>query len=284
MKKKMRIFIGLLLVIIGVFVIYESISYSPVKNEFAQNKERLLENEKPRSPGKFSENELKKYPEALRKYFSVCGFIDKPKMSYSLAKYKDVDFVLNTKQKPLKTTYERVNAGFHPNVLAFIDTKFYGIPFQGIDSYFNEKGSMKGVLGKHLTLFDESGEEFYTGSLVTYLSESLLVPTAALQLFITWKEIDDRTLEGTLNYSGYEVKGMFYFNENGELDKFTTNDRVSIDSSGNRVKAPWSALFSDYTSENGMRHPRHLKAIWHYKAGDSVYFDGKMTSLEYGYK
>lgn len=282
--KKMRIAVGILITILGLVIIYESIGYSPVKNDFEQRKEKIISRKKNHEDEFFSEEELSKYPEALRNYFRVCGFIDKPKMTYSVAKYKNVDFILNAKQKPLKIDYERVNDGLSPNVLAFIDTKFYGIPFQGIDSYYDKDGSMKGVLGKHIKLFDESGKDFYTGSLVTYLSECLLVPTAALQDFIVWKEIDNKTLEATLKYNGYEVKGNFYFNEKGELEKFTTNDRVAIDSSGKKAQAPWSAIFANYVSENKMKHPKHLKAIWHYETGDSVYFDGNMTTLEYGYK
>ncbi len=282
--KKMGIALGLLFAISGLIIMYESIDYSPVKSDFEQKKEKIISRKQNHRDAVFSDDELMKYPEALRNYFRVCGFIDKSKMTYSIAKYKNVDFILNTKQKPLKIDYERVNDGVTPNVLAFIDTKFYGIPFQGVDSYDGKDGSMKGVLGKSITLFDESGEDFYTGSLVTYLSECLLVPTAALQDFIAWKKIDNHVLEATLKYNGYEVKGNFYFNDKGELEKFTTNDRVAIDSSGKKTQAPWSAIFSNYVSENKMRHPKHLKAIWHYETGDSVYFDGEMTTLEYGYK
>ena len=281
--KRMGIAIGMLLILLGSIIIYESIDQSPVKNEFYKKKEVIFRDTTNHTLGSFSQEELTTYPSALRKYFEVCGFIGKPKMMTLVAKYSDVDFVLNSKQKPLKISYERINDGLQPNVLAFIDTKFFGIPFQGIDSYYDQKGSMKGVLGKKITLFDESGEDFYTGSLVTYLSECLLVPTAALQDFITWREIDDQTIEGTINYSEYEVKGVFYFKENGELEQFTTNDRVAIDSTGKKTKAPWSALFDNYVSENGMKHPKHLKAIWHYEEGESIYFDGEMDSLEYKY-
>ncbi|MBO0454646.1 DUF6544 family protein [Candidatus Enterococcus murrayae] len=281
--KKMKIVIGVIFIILGLIVIYENINYSPVKNMFQQKRERILKDKNIKELETFSERELKDYPKALRKYFEVCGFIGKSKMTGSVAKYEDVKFILNAHQKPLKISYERINDGLQPNVLAFIDTNIYGIPFQGIDSYYKNEGSMKGVLGKAFTIFDESGKDFYIGSLVTYLSECLLVPTAALQDFITWREIDEQTLEAKIEYSGYEVEGIFYFNGIGEFERFTTNDRIAIDSSGMKTKAPWSAIVDDYVTENGMKHPKHLQAIWHYDDGDSIYFDGEMKSLTYHY-
>ncbi|WP_146622624.1 DUF6544 family protein [Enterococcus florum] len=274
---------GILLIVLGGIIAYESVGYSPVKRAFHQQKQQLVEASSLGRPEVFSKQEIARLPRSLRKYLEHCGFAEQPKMRYSIAKFESVDFVLNVGQKPLKIDYERVNDGNQPNALALIDTRLYGIPFQGIDAYVNNQGSMKGVLGKQFTLFDETREDFYISCLVTYLSECLIVPSVVFQDFITWEEVDSQTVKGTLKHSGYEVSGIFYFSARGELERFTTEDRIAIDPSGNKSKAPWTAKFSEYVEENGLLHPKRLQAIWHYPAGDSIYFDGEMVSLQYGY-
>lgn len=57
----------------------------------------------------------------------------------------------------------------------------YGIPFKGLDLYTAVNGTMKGVLAKLFTLFNQSGETMNKASLVTFLSECLIIPNVAIQ-------------------------------------------------------------------------------------------------------
>jgi hypothetical protein len=43
----------------------------------------------------------------------------------------------------------------------------------------------------------------------------------------------------------------------------------------------WSAVCGEYVETNGIRRPTVLQAIWHYDAGDLVYFDGKDVTIEF---
>ncbi|MNJ63434.1 hypothetical protein D3C77_593350 [compost metagenome] len=53
---------------------------------------------------------------------------------------------------------------------------------------------------------------------------------------------------------------------------------------GTREKVQWSAHFSDYIQNiNGIKQPTTLQAVWNYKEGDLLYFDGKHAEFEYGY-
>ena len=57
---------------------------------------------------------------------------------------------------------------------AYIDSSLYGIPFEGLDSFLRGKGSMKGILGKPFTLFDERGADMDQVCLVTFLAGTIL--------------------------------------------------------------------------------------------------------------
>ena len=104
----------------------------------------------------------------------------------------------------------------------------FGVPFQGYDYYMDGKGGMKGVLAKLFTLFDQTGPEMDKACLITYLAEAFFLPEAFLKDFITFKQIDEHTVEATITNKGVTASGVFHFNDSYEMTSFTTNDRGQI--------------------------------------------------------
>lgn len=275
----MLVIIGALLLVIGIITVFFNISYSETNAEFLELTDRLL-TDMPKESSVFTEEDLVDLPLPVQKYLRYCGYIGKPKMSFMKATYKDVDFVFD-KNKPIKIDYTQYNFVNEPNRIAYIDSSMYGIPFEGLDSYTAGNGSMKGVLAKLFTLFNQTGETMDKASLVTFLSECLIVPNAALQDYVVWEEIDDLHAKATLSYYGVTVGGIFTFNENGEMLSFTTDDREATATDGTSEKIKWSAICSEYVETNGIKRSTALQAVWHYDNGDLVYFDGRDIVIEF---
>jgi hypothetical protein len=202
-------------------------------------------------------------------------------MSYAKLVYKDVKFSLGRDKPMIKIDYTQYNFVNKPDRIAYIDSSIYTIPFEGFDSYVDGAGSMKGVLAKLFTLFHQTGGAMDKSSLVTFLSESLLVPNEALQGYIDWKAIDDLHAKASISYYGISASGIFTFNEKGEMLSFTTNDREVASTDGTSEKVKWSIVCNEYQKINGIIKPTVFQAIWNYDDGDLVYFDGKGTITEY---
>lgn len=269
-----------LVAIIVIFIIYFVQPYSPIKSEFnkavLKTTDIMMLNE-----DVFTEKDIENLPLPVQKYFRNYGYIGTPKMSYMVATHKNVDFSTGINKPTLKIEYKQVNFVKEPVRYAFIDSSMFGIPFQGFDSYTNGVGSMKGVVAKAITLFNQRGKEMDKACLVTVLSECLIVPNIALQDYIKWEEIDNTHAKATISYYGITASGIFSFAENGEMRSFTTNDRMAVDFNGNSAQAPWSAVCDNYKEVNGLRVPTSLKAIWHYSEGEQVYFDGNSVDIKY---
>lgn len=231
--------------------------------------------------GVFTNADIAELPLPVQKHFQYCGYIGKPKMSNMNIHFDDVDFVLSPDKPKLKIKYTQYNFAEEPERVAYIDTSLYGIPFEGIDAYLNGAGSMKGVIAKAFTLFDQKGEGMDKASLVTCLAESLFLPATALQDYISWKEIDDTHAEAVINYYGTSASGIFTFEDNGAMVSFFTDDREYTDTKGNNQKVKWSAICADYKEVDGIKQPSNLKAVWHFAAGDLVYFDGRDITVKY---
>ncbi|GGG11389.1 DUF6544 family protein [Paenibacillus aceti] len=275
--------IAILAVIIVGILIFLNIPYSTTKAGFERTVTEQLRNSEATS-NPFTLEDIEKLPEPLQKYFTYSGYIGTPKMSHMKIAFKQVDFMMSPDKPAIKIDYTQYNFVREPVRFAYIDTSMYGIPFEGLDSYIDGHGGMKGVLGKVIPLFNQTGEEMDQAALVTFLSESLVVPHAVLQDYITWESVDATHAKATIIYKGVSASGIFTFNEVGEPLSFTTEDRSLISTDGMVQQVTWSAFFKDYKTIDGIRQPTHLQAVWNLEQGDLVYFDSDDFTIEYGMK
>ena len=275
----MLIMIGVLLIIIGIIIVFFNVSYSKTRTEFTEISGNLIA-KADRETGVFAEEDIADLPLPVQNYFRYCGYIGAPKMSHIKAMHRNVDFSFGKDKPAIKIDYTQYNFANEPIRIAYIDSSMYGIPFEGLDSYIDGAGSMKGVIAKLFTLFNQTGEAMDKASLVTYLSECLIIPNVALQDYVIWEEIDDLHAKATISYYGISASGTFTFNEKGEMLSFTTDDREVISTDGTSEKVKWSAVCSEYEKTNGIKKPSVFQAIWHYDDGDLIYFDGKDTVIK----
>jgi hypothetical protein len=280
---KIALIIGIL--IIGIIIFFK-IPYSRTKSEFSNVIEQTILNTTGKSTEAaelFSEKDIANLPLPVQKYFKYCGFMGTPKMSYMKATFKDIDFKMSA-DRTVKIDYTQYNFAGKPERFALIDSSLYGIPFEGLDSYRDGAGSMRGVLAKVIPLFDQRGESMDKASLVTFLAECLIFPDAAIKDYIKWEEIDDTHVKATITYYGISAEGVFTFDENGAVTSFKTKDRVATNMDGSTRQAEWSALYSGYQIVDGIRQPKVLKSVWHYPEGDNIYFNENESKVGIEYK
>lgn len=271
-KKIMGYLIGIVFLIIGIGVLFFTIPSSKTKREF-QNITTELTDATIEQTGLITEEDIANLPSSVQDYFRYTGYVGKRKTSYAKAFYRQVDFSLG-KDKPLITMdYTHYNFTEEPARVALIDSSLFGIPFEGIDTYREGKGSMKGIFGKLITLFDYQGPAMDKASLVATLSECLLFPTIALQDYVVWEEIDKLHAKATITHDGVTATGIFTFNELGEMTSFSTFDKQPTTAEEHSEPIRWTAACSKYTEIDGIKQPTQLQAIWNYIEGDYVYFN-----------
>jgi hypothetical protein len=281
-KKTMWIILSVVAVIIVSILIFFNIPYSKTRNAFNNTIKSLTSNIKSNS-NVFTEEDIKDLPQPVQNYYRYCGYIGKPKMSYIKIFFDNIDFYMTNggKQTKISIDYTQYNFASAPSRFAYIDSNIYGLPFEGFDSFHNGNGRMEGVLGKIVTLFDQTGDNMDKASLVTFLSESLILPTAGIQEYIEWEAIDNTHAKATITYNGTSASGIFTFDNNGLMLNFRTSDRGATEMDGTTRSADWSAICSNYEEVNGVKLPTALQGVWHYPEGDFLYFDGK--NVEYVY-
>ena len=280
MKKKIMIALIVVAAIILLLAVWFNIPYSPVKAQFITDVEARAQKVTAVASEKYTADDFKDLPPTIQKYLELNGYIGAKRYAVLSMEYRNVDFGLGVNKPRLKIDYTHTDFSDSPDRLAFIDSKMFGVPFQGYDYYMDGKGGMKGVLAKLFTLFDQTGPEMDKACLITYLAEAFFLPEAFLKDFITFKQIDEHTVEATITNKGVTASGVFHFNDSYEMTSFTTNDRGQIAPDGTIEYTPWEAQCENYKEySDGIRRPTVFRAVWKNKAGDFIYFDGKISRV-----
>lgn len=282
-RKKVMVVLGILLAVIGLIIVWFNISYSPTKKAFSRDVERIISENRLQTEGEvFTAEDFAGLPAAVQRYLDGCGYIGAPKMSYMEIDFRDVAFMQGRNGPALTIDYTQFNFAAEPARMALIDSSMFGVPFEGCDYYSGGVGGMKGVIAKGITLFDRTGADMDKACLATFLAESMFLPSALVQDYISFEEVNDREVRATVIYAGQTASGVFTFNEQDEMVSFVTEDRAATGTDGTMEYIPWTARCSEYAlSENGIKQPTLLQAVWDYPDGDFVYFDGRIIGIEY---
>ncbi len=189
---------------------------------------------------------------------------------------------MSSKNKWIRLDCYQFNSVPEPTRIVYMKSRIMGVfPFEGRDKYHDGHGNMLINLMKVFMVADAKGKEMDESALVTVLAETFLVPSYALQDYITWSAIDSNTAKATLKFNESEVTGVFHFNDQGEFIEFETNDRYYSERGTEYKKVKWSVVASNYIEKNGIKFPTTLSAIWHEKDGGFEYFKGKIEYIEF---
>lgn len=228
----------------------------------------------------FTEADFSTLPAPMGRYFRHLGFVGCPKMSMARIVCTDASF--NNGRMHLKMYSEQFNFVPKPARIVYMIAKLGKvIPFEGRDKYQDGAGHMTGKLARLFKLFDVTGPEMSQSGLVTILAECLMVPSYALQDYITWEEIDERQAKATILYKGTTASGIFTVSDDCENVSFRSTDRYMDKGNGVFERTPWRAEVVGLREQEGFRVPERFRAVWEVPEGDFVYFDSLLSSIEF---
>jgi len=233
----------------------------------------------------YSENDFSTLPEPIQKYFNYCGYIGIEKINNLRIDYDNAFIKMSPEKKWIKIKYYQVNFTERPTRLAYITSRIFGLfPFEGRDKYQNGEGNMLIKLLKLFTVADAKGKEMDESALVTLLSEVLFMPSLAIKEQVEWKSIDGNSVKAIIKDKENEVTGIFYFNDNHEYIRFTTDDRYYMPKDGSYKKIKWSIELNNYKEIRGIKFPSDVSVIWYMDDKDFEYFRAKIRDIQYNIK
>ena len=161
----MKIVLCIVALIIGVILIWFLIPYSPLRSKFYDTvKEKKRENIRFDDSDVFSSSDFESFPVAVQNYIEHCGYLGTKKQDFVKMVYHDVDFTQGKDGPKLKIDYTQYDFAKQPDRLALIESRMFGVPFQGYDYY--EDGIRHPTKFRAIWNYSDGDFVYFDGSIV----------------------------------------------------------------------------------------------------------------------
>lgn len=227
-----------------------------------------------------SEDGIKGLPEPIKKWLRRSGAVGKPYMSVG-----KVIQQAEMKMKPGQENWLRASAVQYStiDVPAFIWTVAVKmnslLHFRGRDKFEEGKGKMLIKLNSLINVVNEKGGKLNEAALQRYLGEMVWFPSLALSPFLTWQEVNDSTVIATMTYNGTAGSGTFYFNSQGDFNKFSAMRYKDNEPDAKRYE--WVILVDGYKTFEGIKVPSEMTATWKLEKQDWTWLKLSIVDIKY---
>ncbi len=244
-----------------------------VKSDFSTNNSEL-------SSGILSENDISHLPVIVQKYLYFTKSVGQPKIKNFRA-----EFVGGMRGKPtddyMKLQSVQYNFYQNPSRYFYMEASKIGLPATGLHLYKNTTATFEVKMLNWFQVVDAKGDKMNQAETVTIFNDMCFIaPATLIDSRITWEIINDTTVKGTYKNGNNSISAVLYFNEEGKLKNFISNDRFDTD--GKTYKSfPWATPVDDYKMINGYFLPGKAKLIYQKPEGDFTYGELEYKSVKY---
>jgi hypothetical protein len=216
-------------------------------------------------------------PLPVQKYIRYAGAIGKPKVKNMKVAF---DGEMRDKGKDFfKFTSVQYNFFDDPTRLFFMKAKMYGTIVPGYHCYQNAAATMQIKMLGLFNVVNVKGNEMNKAETVTVFNDMcLMAPASLIDKRIEWTPIDSLSAKATFTNGVNKITATLYFNEEGQLINFISDDRYAI---GDMKQYRFSTPAKEYTKIDGRNVLKYGEAVWHYPEGEFVYGKFYLKSIEY---
>lgn len=155
-----------------------------------------------------------------------------------------------------------------------------GIHMLGLDRYYQGHGFMNiKLLGIIPLVNAKPGPEMDKSTLLRYLAELIWYPTAALNSYIQWEEIDQHSARAVMSWEGITAGMVFSFDEAGDLMSSVGKRYREI--RGQYVLTDWGGVAVGCADFLGRRITNRTDVVWKLESGDFNWMQVEVTAIEY---
>jgi hypothetical protein len=265
------IILSVTLVGLGSYLLHSEFT-SRAKRDFLENNTLSTE--------LLAESDIANLPSVVQKYLYYTKSVGQPKIKNFRA-----EFVGGMRSKPenayMKLQSVQYNFYRKPSRYFYMTASKMGLPATGLHLYQNEIATFEVRLLNWLKVVDARGDKMNQAETVTLLNDMCFIAPATLtDNRIKWEVIDDTTVNAIYKNGSISVSAVLYFNADGELINFISNDRYDTD--GKKYDSyPWATPVSNYRMMNGYFLPGRAKLIYQKPEGDFTYGELEYKSVKY---
>jgi hypothetical protein len=227
------------------------------------------------------EEDISKLPACIQKYLHYTGAVGKaiPQNMYMEFKAK---MYSKPGDKAMNSSSVQYNFFGNYSRLFFMKAHKAGIPVKALHIYKEQKASFQVKIADLFKVVDISGDDLDKAETVTILNDMcVFAPGSLTDNRLTWIESDSLSVKVTFKNGKNVVSAQLFFNENGELINFISEDRFALQNNGEMKQCRWTTPVSKYEDFEGRKIPTFGKAVWNYPEGDFTYGEFELKKIAY---
>ena len=228
-----------------------------------------------------TENDILHLPGIVQKYLHFTGSVGREKVWNFRAAFKGG--IRGKSDEPfMKLRSEQYNFFEKPTRLFYIVAKKGGIPAKGIHIYKNASAIMRIKILGLFTVVDAHGIEMDKGETVTVFNDMcVMAPASLIDKNISWTEVDTHIVRGTFTNNNITISALLYFDSEGRLLNFISNDRYETTDGKTYMNYQWETPILRYRSFNGYNLASEARLIYKHPEEDFCYGEFELESIEY---
>jgi len=153
--------------------------------------------------------------------------------------------------------------------------------FKGRDIYHNGHGYMTIKAFSLIPVVDSKGKEIDQGALLRFMAEIVWLPSAALQPYFTWEQLDERRAKATIRYGNTTVSGIFTFTLSGDMQSFEAMRYYGRNGKATLEQWHIEADPHGFKTFEGIRIPARSSVTWKLAEGDFHWLVMEIVDVKY---
>jgi hypothetical protein len=276
----MRIFLFLVLFLLLFLVVVPAVSGWLFDRRMDKEAQDFVSRTPGDSPQLLTPEMIQNLPLPVQRWLNHSGIVGKPFIQKVFLTQE-----ARMKMKPNQAKWAKANAWQYVDVeiLSFfwkVDMKMMGVPVKGRDRLLEGKGEMLIKLGGLVPVVNVADNpKINSGALLRFLGEIVWYPSAALHPAIQWEAIDSLSAKATIRTAGMEESGVFTFNPEGDLVRFSAMRYMGSDESAE--KKEWVIETLESGERGGIRMPVKSQATWMLDEGPWTWLELEITHVHY---
>lgn len=225
--------------------------------------------------------DLAPLPAPLRRYLERTGCVGQPRVATLRARFRG--HLRNGNTGPwMAVGVEQVSDLTVPARYFFLRAALYGLPVIGYHRYAAGTATMDIRAFGLVPVVTSRGAAMDQSETVTYVNDlCLLAPAALLDADVVWQPRDAHTVAGRFTVAGRTVSAVLTFDEQGDLETFTSGDRFQSADGKTHRQLPWSTPVRRYGQFGPLRLPVEVDAVWQNPDGPFPYARFTLVDLAY---
>lgn len=228
-----------------------------------------------------TETDIASLPEPVKKYIRYTGAINKPKVKNFKIEFTG-QIRKDSKSEWMPFSSVQYNFLDTSTRLFFMKATMKHLPVAGFHCYKNGVAFMDIKVFSLYKVQYQAGEEMGIAETVSFFNDMCcMAPATLIDKRIQWKEVIGNKVKAEFTINHITISAWLYFNEEGALVNFLSEDRYTASVDKKMQKLPWSTPIKNYKDLNGFKLVADAETIYHYLSGDFKYGTFKLINIEY---